>query len=365
MSHLALVCVAGFSLGQIATDNARLQKICRMHRATRESIERFYVQGRCEAAGPVEREIVFFWARQGNRYRYQTRTRLTGGGPSGPKLLFQDEYGDEHVRRSLIIQGTDRLPVCISDTQHEAFRAAVEPRATSRAWANPEVAAMLSISLRSAPLSRGVHLEQLLDKANDVQWAQQEDGKIRIQLQVAAAPDRPEGKEQFILWLEPRAGFLICRIETTYQDPSQSWRSVSYAREFYNRNGVYWPKEVVSQLTHNNVSLGTVKWIFERVFLNEPLPEECFDFRFPQGALVVETQGSSKLTRVYLYGENNQVARSFSPEEFQEYLHRKRGLPPGPQPPQKPALWPVVATLGLLVLAGGLALWWRRAARRG
>ncbi len=359
-----VVCLVGCWLGQAAAVDAPLQKIVQQHRSTRAAIERFFVQGRCQSTGPVQRRVVFFWARQGARYRYRMQTKITSGRLPEPKLQFQDEYADEKERRSMMMRGTEHLPRRIDDSQREAFRGSVEPRGTDRTWANPEIASMFAVSLRSyrSP-SGGIYLEQLLDKAKKVQWKSEPDGKVRIQLQVAAGPDRPEVKESFTLWLEPSAGFLISRIETAYQDLAHSWRSTSYVEGFYSRNGAYWPKKVVSQLFHNNVSLGTVEWVFERVLLNEPLPEGCFEFRFPQGAWVAETQGDEKIVRFRLYGENNQVVRTFTPEEYRQYRRKRARLPPEPRAAEERTAWPLVATLGLLALAVGLALLWRRAGR--
>ena len=215
-----------------------------------------------------------------------------------------------------------------------------------------------SFCLASAQGSR-LYLEELIPHCERVKLRD----KVSLELYFSSRKGNVR-RERILVCFDPEHDYAIRKIHSTCwgaggEVVQDSKNTVS---KFVRINGVCWPVRIewVARAPDFSRAWHTM---FSEVVINQPLPPEAFDFRIPENAVIMHYDPDTNETKqVLIYGKNNQVARTFTPEEYNEYLQQKVGLGPGPHPAENGALWPVVATLGLLVLAGGLALWWRRAA---
>ncbi len=337
-----------------------LELLLKRHQNALASVERFAVKGRYyRDATLADPEAEFLWAREGRRVRFQWRYLSRSTSTAS---VF-DRFTDGHKFFSLIIEGMTDVPKTIGKEKLR-ISGSIEPLALGASFLNHEPMALRAFSIpRKGDAPLDLTCKELLRRGKNIQVHPEKSGRYKVHGTLPLGPK--EGSITFSLWFNKKLDYLVDEFIVEKPNGAKSSIIRTVARDFVRRNGALWPGRVAKMMTMKNGPEQTdeaITFVFSEVLLNEPVPEKFFDFRFPKGLAVDETGESGELVRVHLYGENNQVARSFTPKEYEEYLRRKRGLPPGPQPPQKPALWPVVATLGLLVLAGGLALWWRRAA---
>ncbi len=171
----------------------------------------------------------------------------------------------------------------------------------------------------------------------------------------------PSTPTKLVFELDEQYNYAVTKQTTILLDSSGKPRSkqIREVKAFYREEDAFWPREIVNYFAGSEESANRL--VVRKLVLNRPLPKEAFDFSIPKNAVVLRLDvPQPEIKEALVFGLGNRPVKVMTREQFAAAI-----TPQMTTSPSGRTLWPVVATLGLLVLAGGLALWWRRAASVG
>jgi len=330
------------------------------HQNALACIERFAVEGRYYRDAALARpEAEFLWARDGRRRRFQWR--YLGRPDSGS--FVHDGFAEGEKFLSLAVNGMASVPDTIKGKMR--ITGTVEPLAFAAPFFRRERMALMAFSVpRKGSAALDLSCEELFRQGKNVRVSSEKNDRYRVEGMLILAPG--ENPVTFALWFNAKVDYLVDEFILKRKTGEKLIVKRTVALDFVRQNGAFWPgrvEETISSHEQSKKTTATVAFVFSEIVLNDNIPEKFFNFRFPEGLVVDELGESRNPIRFHLYGKNNQVARTFTPEEYRQYQRKQAGLPPEPQTPKEKTFWPLVATLGLLALALGLALLWRRTGR--
>ncbi len=353
----------------------QLSQLLQRHANARQSVLQLYVE--VHVYDPTRKRLLFTrrFAIDPERSRHTTYTAPALvqqlGYPQQVETTLIEHYADGKNCFFLQTANTENFPAILPPDQKEQrhkhfFQGArtdyLPHKVESKRLLEISALRKLTSYCQDIGVRGDLYLEDLIRRSDQVKLLS--NGRIEVHL---SSGEGMVHRERKVIQLDLQNDYAIREVRTWAWNAKGQFLVESSAKvlTFQRVNGVVWPKEIETVERRPNSTRKLVTK-FTRIVINQPLPPEAFDFRIPENAVIVHYDPDTNETKqVLIYGKNNQVARTFTPEEYNEYLQQKEGLGPGPHPAENGTLWPVVATLGLLVLAGGLALGWRRAARRG
>jgi len=188
-------------------------------------------------------------------------------------------------------------------------------------------------------------------------------GNWKLEFDITTKGHPQISRETVVVFLSPQHDFTITKLhhQAWSETGKQIWNAEISVASFQQRSGIWFPREVVYK-AWDTQKQHFFRYLFSDLFINERLPRTAFDFSIPENGFVFHVDDQWQPTQVLQYGKQNQVTRSMSIEEFRRIIQQQEGVTP-PRAPKNQTLWPLVATLGLLALALGLALLWRRTGR--
>jgi hypothetical protein len=154
---------------------------------------------------------------------------------------------------------------------------------------------------------------------------------IHVQHPGVVAPNT--GKVDYVgstmdLYVDPTVNFLVRRVECHVKgapgpsgptDHTYALEAVSF-REF--RKGEFLPTLIVSEFTDGTGERrpdAESRIVVTKAVVNEALPSDALDFRFPEHVLVTEWPQTPGKYLAYVIGPNGQVVDTIdSPEEYRE-----------------------------------------------
>lgn len=162
------------------------------------------------------------------------------------------------------------------------------------------------------------------------------------------------------IFIDPAAGHLVRKVTQPLNlttTPSSSMVStVTEFREF--DDGVVIPMKVMIKMYAD--SQGDAKTLsmegtaaVEEVTVNNSLPQDAFDFQFPENALVKIGPPKDGKTRMVLWGPNNRPRQEIYSAEDIQALARAEALAP------RRRLWGVIGASVAALLAVGAFIYWR------
>jgi len=365
--------MATLFLSIIAIESGRLDILLRRHADARKAIMQVYVVAETY---DVEKETLLFRRRfavapERSRLEEFTTSSLLKLDPS---LKFRkqviDYYADGKHCFFLQVRNKDAFPKSLPPGQADQRRmfSFVGHRSDYHPKGAPaqevlDVRALrklTSLCLRNSGKPNYYYLEELIPRCEKVRLL--DDFTLELLLSSQEGDVR---RERIEVQLDPQQDYAIREIRVHAWDVhGKQIADIRFTvSKFVRINGVSWPARV-DRVARSSGTVRKRYTKFSRIVINRPLPPEAFNFRIPENAVIPHYDPvTMQTTRVLIYGKNNQVVRTFTPEEYRQYLRKQAGLPPEPQTPKEKTFWPLVATLALLALALGLALLWRRTGR--
>jgi len=170
------------------------------------------------------------------------------------------------------------------------------------------------------------------------------------------------------VYLDPAVNYLVRKVFLDIKDLDPRPESVmpmQYEREAIDfkslGNGVFIPVTVASRMytpAFGKAPVMEMRTVAEEISVNEPLPKDAFDFRWPENSLVAQFPPKDNQLRVTLWGPNNQPAKEI-----------KSQADLGPMPDELLATketysWPRITVIALscLAIVAGLFMFFRRRA---
>ncbi len=291
-----------------------------------------------------------------------------GGDASANELSkeIRDTYYDGKHRFDLLVGNRDSVPGEVPEdftSQRKQFLLRAHRKEADGQARNEVVRQLDAMALRTVSsflaAQEPLYLEELYRKhpPSSVTFDKE---NWRLKFDITAKEHPQISRETIVVFLSPQQDFAITKLhhQAWSESGKQIWNAEVTVVSFQQRSGVWFPREVVykardSQREH------FFRYLFSELFINERLPKSAFDFSIPENGFVFHVDDQWQPIQVLQYGKRNQVVRSMSIEEFGRVVQQQEGAAP-PQAPKNQTAWPLVATLGLLVLAAGLALLWRR-----
>jgi hypothetical protein len=176
---------------------------------------------------------------------------------------------------------------------------------------------------------------------------------------------------QIDVYLDPTANFQIRRSEAHAKDerPGAGWTHIQTVKKFDDfGNGVFLAVEVISEVfSESNVedARSAKRILVTKRVVNEPLPEEALDFRWPANSLVVKLPPKNGRSDVELIGADNKVVRTIKTDSEMRELLLTRMNERVAQPAGSGWWMPLLVAIPLVVLGIYLLLgFYRRTIRR-
>lgn len=335
------------SAAQESTDRApTLQEIAKANEAVWEAIKSvdmvYDLTSQIVTDGRKGREVRstdIRWSKEGNRERLRRcfRRAELADGDFGTKETC--EYEDCFLDGKIMMRITDADP----ENKDKGKLSCLDQKGL-HAEISPESSRLLTVQERSPELLSNLHLwisppltlseliatckvtlkEKQTTQSGDVLWL------------IHTEPLREDGDNQTDgsysdIQVNASKGFWIQKVLTYFSDDGAHRRPVGVyftleIQEFQDcGHGVFFPKRVQYHLMGETEQGSSGNGLFitqtaTKLAVNTPLPNDAFDFRFPENILVqqqLQADGSSKLL---LWGADNKPAKEFNTdEEFNTY----------------------------------------------
>ncbi len=283
---------------------------------------------------------------------------------------LRDFYANGKFCFSLRFGNTNTAPSVLPPDQYQqsrrhlftGARTVFHPKVISPQKTVIEIRSMRKVSLLSFELEgqNSFYLEELVAKCNETNRL--DDYTLEFNIH---SPTGNIRRERVVVKLDPQNSYAICDIRSWTWDSRGNLHveTHQFVDGFVKVNGASWPKKTVTIWKHSN-NTRKMYTEFNNIIINQPLPQKAFDFRIPENAILVHYDPDTlQTTEVLVYGKNNQIVQTFTPEQYRQHLLQKYGNTQGWT--RSSIAWPLLATLGLIAVGTGLALWWRRVAQAG
>ncbi len=334
-SWLILGGLSGESKGQAhqAAANERVMKLIRAHESALGLIHQFDIQFEIWHSDPEKTAVLTGtsrWARKGDleRIRAVDFVRRDGSGEV-EKVKFADQLDDGKQLR--VLKGWDpEHPVALSPKYQGGVNAFLERHPFQQHTAR-DPAPLLLLSFRDLTDSRELRLSlrELVKQAKDVEvrgGVNREDGadKGLVSLRIWRDINKNEGRSRcgryFDVFLDPHVGMMARKLVNHHDQyawptgekiPWAEW--VYEVKTFHDAgDGAFFPVESELGVYRSDRKDPTAVIQFKpKTFtVNQPLPDDALDFRFPENTMVISEEGGKRT--LYLWGPNNEPVRTIT-----------------------------------------------------
>ncbi len=317
-----------------ASVNEHVMKLVKAHESTIGLIHQFDAQFEIWNSIPADASAVLSgksrWTRKDNLERVRTVDFVRHGGPDEvEKKLFADQFDDGKEVR--VLKGWDpEHPVQLSPQYQNGVNAFLE-RHPLQQQTTRDPAPLLLLSFRDVTDSHELRLSlrQLVQRAKAVEVRgdiKREAGidKDLICLRIWRDINKKEGGalsgRYFDVFLDPHVGMMARKLVNHHDQytwpggeklPWAEW--VHEVKAFHNvGDGVFFPTESELRVYRSDRKTPTaiIQIKPKTLTMNQSLPEDALDFRFPENAMVVLEEGGKR--KVYLWGPNNEPVRTIT-----------------------------------------------------
>jgi hypothetical protein len=259
------------------------------------------------------------------------RCRLEG---FGRLRIFNDSFFDG-TRVSMLSGWNPHDPPKITPRSQQRVRAAIQPTSEFEDGTRSALDFLFAFRLMGAQSKDGTQFDEIRTLEKLVAQSPKVDLRVEppagkqgtlIVLTVAApgVGDDPPNGNYFVIVLDPAVNYMVRRVEghnlkfpLTLPGRGRVKQHAVFEREVTRfRNfgeGAFFPVEVqertIQQSTHTVVSKARI--VATTIVVNQPLPKDAFDFRFPNNAVVTKVldNNRSKAAEAWLWGPDNKPAK--------------------------------------------------------
>ena len=259
--------------------------------------------------------IQYRWSKDGSVVRSQSEWSLQN------KEQFNDEFYDGTCLKTLS-DWNPHKPPALTPRSQQGVRCWIYPPSPpdARLVARPEFLLSFAMSQVDKPRS----LQDLVSESPKVEFRiePQANRNMRQAIFTSFLPgigDNPPSGDFFVIALDPTVNYMARRVEEhrmkfPMEVPGHGFfkqhgileREVTNFKEF--EIGVFFPTEVRQRIIHEPT--GTVvsrsRFVVTKLVVNQPLPKDALDFRFPNNALATKILDAKKSkAEAWLWGPNN------------------------------------------------------------
>ena len=340
-TFIAAFSVIGTNRAFARTEDSRLRELIEAHSATMGLIHRFDIEVTIwdkALIGPYSKEPAqktgtWRWSGDGNVERIRNRDfklDTQHPGPQGENFL---DVFDGGTNRMLLRNWNPEKPPSITPFKQAGVKGVVGPRSNVMPGLLADLSVFLLMRYRNVRDETDPRqiLSDLASSSPNVTVLPSEPdidhGLIRIRVVRPGKVTEAQASDYFDFYLDPAAGLMVRKLVEYY--PSSEWygesgkverllvRWVREVKKFKDvGSGAFFPIETELNIYRSGRDEPTavVRAVANRVVVNEPLPSDALDFKFPENLLVQYPVKDGKIP-VKLWGANNQPKKDISNKE--------------------------------------------------
>lgn len=283
---------------------------------------------------------------------------------------FSDLFHDGTQRRLLFRWNPENPPV-ITPTEQHGVRGVEESETGFLPGAVGDPQLMLLMVFRNArdPSDPRRTLSEFIKASPHVNAVKEESGVVRLDISHSGT-DPEHQSASFQVYVDPKAGFMVRTVVEQY--PNGKWygengrnelipikwvREVSKFREF--EGGVFFPIETELRIyrTDRQEPTSVVRCVATRIVVNEKLPVDALDFRFPEHLLVQLPPVNGK-SALKLWGPNNSPIDTIT--DGRQLAKYAGGLQVGHRSEAERLRWGLLLATSIVLGILGVVAWYRR-----
>lgn len=304
----------------VSAEGENIDEIVRLHMRTLSRIQKFDVsvdtfdhQSRDQTA---DKSILvsWRWSRRIEDDKERIQFHYPAYAKQGGKLAIGDILKEKETIRYLS-DWDPQKPKFLSVGNQQGIVAVIDHRSPlSPLQFEPSVHLSMKFVIAPGVLPRS--LEELVDRCQVIEGPDyvELDGRSLVKLKLFPPGNAGEpSKSYYEIYLDPKVGWLARRT-VTYLYDDQLGKGVAISRIITKYkdfgNGVYFPEawEIPNQRDQVQESRVT------QLVVNDQLPDDAFDFKFPEHALVRHRNEGE--IRVSLWGPDNKALRDVNTDEI-------------------------------------------------
>jgi hypothetical protein len=325
------------SQGQICGADIDQTAVLKAHAAALTAIRSFDVSAESYYQKPDEqghwepevKSSQVRWSKDGARERCR-RDNL--------RRLFSDDFFDGS--QLWMLNGWNpHAPPKLTPRSQQRVRAVVRPASQLDAATSLAVEFLFAFRLTGAASKDRTQLDEcrtlaeLVAKSPKVEFHIEppsgKDGKlIVLTVSLPSIGDDPPGGDYFVITLDPAVNYLVRRVEEhnlkhvisipKLVEHGVFVREVTQFREV--DKGVFFPIETRERVIRqsSNEVLSKARFVVTTIVVNQPLPKDALEFRFPNNAVVTKILDNNKSkVEAWLWGPDNRPAKRIrSPKDL-------------------------------------------------
>ncbi|MBI1902448.1 MAG: hypothetical protein HYS13_15205 [Planctomycetia bacterium] len=354
-----------------------LDDIVAAHRAGVEQLDTIDLKGEMRRRDDGSLFMSFRWTKSGARERYRTTNHSVAAGAG----RFADWFLDGSRMSLLYNYDPDNAPDIRPFRQHGATASV---RAQTRKLLDLFAATHLLLRLRLAGEDEDRPLWELVadtrrsfgDGGVQLVGRQLVGGRQtwQIHIQHPGVLNEQTAQLQYSgssmdVFLDPGAGFLVRRLDCHVHNVATADGFIDLHHQYEVTafkgfgDGTFLPMEVVSESRDGKgqrLSKFEHKIAVTQAAVNQPLPPDALDFRFPQNIMVVQLPMVPGKPRAYLIGKEGRIAETIDSEEKQKQVLRQAMVAEAQLASSRNWLFVVVGGALLMAMAAAFLLFRRK-----
>lgn len=299
-----------------------LEQIVARHQASIEAIHTIdvnlvlnvYSSGKSKSVSMQSREIR--WSKMGSRQRLRMKLDMDGNAADKQKVLHYDSFVD--AARLQTLEGwSPEAPPVITPLDNQDVQGTIEPFPGNFPAPQVDPASLLNMKFDMAVGDPPRSLKDLIgSRKESVKIADATiDGDPVYRLTIPYHDRNGEtGRAAYEIDIDPKNGFLARRVVTRATDlsidksPPMSFRNETIVEKYETfPEGILIPSRLKSLSFRGNSSEPdtSAEVIATTKVVNEPLPDDAFDFKFPEHCIVRTLPPVAGRAMAELWGKDN------------------------------------------------------------